>query len=503
MPFNSVFAWFIGKRLNRIQFYRNSPIEAQQEVYSFLNKNLCNTSFFKETCSTSGKKKHSLDVLELQDYDSLKPYIDRALKGEQNVLWKGKTSWFAKSSGTTANNKKLLPVTEHSLRQNHYANGKDLLAQYYNNLPDRKLFNAKHLVIGGTGDITNTKNGIFIGDLSAIIINNLPWWTEWRRAPSKEIALQGDWEIKLENMAKAVQKENICIVAGMPSWTILLMEKVLSISGKKSLKEIWPNFELYIHGGMHIEPYEEKLRSLCGTLNVQFIESYNASEGYFGWQDQLQEKDLLLATYSGIYYEFIPMSTFQGRTSKTILKLHEITVGVEYALVISTSAGLWRYIIGDTITFTSLLPFRFKVTGRTSHFINAFGEKLIEIHAEKAIQKAATETNGLVANFTVAPTFFEDGKAGCHEWLIEFNSQPNSIPQFEKWVDIELKALNDDYNIKREKALNIGPPKFVYIGNNAFEKWLKSNGKLGGQHKIPRLSNNRIILEQILTFERT
>ena len=500
MAFNSVFAWFIGRRMSRIDFYRNKPIESQKSTLDYLNYNLSKTIYFQEHSDRFNEC--NLTNLQLQNYDSLKPYIDKTINGEENILWPGLTTWFAKTSGTSSHSKKLIPVTPDFLENNHYANGKDLLAQYYSLLPNRKLFNAKHLIIGGTGEINENNDGKFIGDLSAIIINNLPWWTEMRRTPAKEIALNGNWEHKLEHMAKAVINENVCIIAGMPSWTTILAKKILKISGKKSLKEVWPNLELYIHGGMNIGPYKRKLVDLFGSVKVNFFESYNASEGYFGMQDQLNSDEMLLMTHSNIFYEFIPMHEFDGIKSSTVLRLEHVETGIEYALVISNSSGLWRYIIGDTIKFTSIYPFRFKITGRTTNYINSFGEKLIEIQVEKAIEKAVEYFDIELSNYTVGPNFDNNSSVGNHQWLMEFEREPQNRIDFEKFVDEEIMKLNDDYKTKRNSGLNIGFPTFHYLKRGTFKTWLKKNNKLGGQHKIPRLSNNREIVEQILNLER-
>ncbi|NBX79335.1 MAG: hypothetical protein EBQ94_02980 [Flavobacteriales bacterium] len=498
MPFNAIFSWFIGKLQPRINNYRDFPIECQAETFQFLLENGSKTRFGKEfniqadlTLEDFQKK------VPLQDYGTLKPLIDKSIEGEENLLWPGKTSWFAKSSGTTADRIKILPITKDSLFENHYAGGKDLLAQYYTNLPNRKLYNAKHLIIGGSGELKTNEDGVFIGDLSAIIINNLPWWTELRRSPKKEIALLGNWEEKLNRMAKAVIDENICIIAGVPSWTSLLLKKVLQISEKKTILEVWPNLELYIHGGMNFAPYQFTFEKLIGGP-INYVESYNSSEGYFGLQDQLNSKDLLLLTQSQAFYEFIPMSDFNGLQSKNVVGLKDVQIQEEYALVITTSSGLWRYIIGDTVRFTSTSPYRFVVSGRISHFINAFGEKLIVEHAEKAIANACAANQSSIIDFTVAPAFFENTKTGCHEWIIEFEEAPEDLENFKVLLDSELKKQNADYDAKRFESLNIDFPIVHFVPKGTFQEWLKSKGKLGGQHKVPRLMNDRTILEQIL-----
>lgn len=497
MPFNTIFSWYIGKRVPRIEHYRNQAITAQKDVLSFLVTKAQNTSYLKQFSLKVDTYPAFRNSVPLSDYGTLKPLIDRSIQGETDLLWPGKTSWFAKSSGTTADRIKLLPITEDLLFQNHYAGGKDLLAQYYANFPKRKLYNAKHLIIGGSGESIENESGAFIGDLSAIIIQHLPFWTEARRTPKKEIALIGDWEEKLDKMAHSVIDENICIIAGVPSWTSILLKKVLQISGKSSIAELWPNLELYIHGGVNFAPYAYTFQQLIGK-EINYVESYNASEGYFGFQDQIDSKEMLLMTDSAVFFEFIPMESFKGIDSENVLSLEEIEPNVDYAVVISTCAGLWRYIIGDTICFSSIQPFRFHVTGRTSHYINAFGEKMIVEHVEKAITGVCNTHQCTIADFTVAPYFCENQQTGGHEWLIEFDQQPTNFKAFEIDLDQVLKEVNSDYEAKRFKDLNIAFPKFTYAPKNTFQRWLKSNGKLGGQHKIPRLSNDRKILEQIL-----
>lgn len=501
MPFNSVFSWLIGRRMARINDYRQNPIPNQFKTFHFLIQKGKETVYgqkigLPEVVDIGSFQQH----VPLSDYGTLKPYIDASIHGAETQLWPGKTSWFAKSSGTTADRIKILPITEDSLLQNHYANGKDLLAQYYANHSKRKLYNAKHLIIGGSGKIDQSEEGIFIGDLSAIIINHLPTWTELRRTPKKDIALLENWEEKLERMAESVLNENICIIAGIPSWTLLLLKKVLEKSGKNSIVEVWPNLELYIHGGMSFKPYQEAFHDILQIPSMNYVESYNSSEGYFGLQDQIDSKELLLLTNSQVFYEFIPMTEFEGLDSKTVITLENVETDKEYALVITTSSGLWRYIIGDTVRFSQLHPFRFVVSGRTTHYINAFGEKLIMEHAEKAISTAALRTNAQISDYTAAPYFNEKKVVGGHHWLIEFREEPNDESLFLAELDRLLKAENADYDAKRKDNINIGYPKLTTVPSGTFHLWLKSKGKLGGQHKVPRLMNDDRLLNEILAL---
>lgn len=503
MPFNSVFSWLIGRRMARINDYRQNPISNQLNTFNFLLENGKKTVYGQKIGLT---EVDGIDTFQrnipLSDYGTLKSYIEASIRGEESQLWPGKTSWFAKSSGTTADRIKILPITQDSLLHNHYANGKDLLAQYYANHSKRKLYNAKHLIIGGSGKIEQSEEGVFIGDLSAIIINHLPTWTELRRTPKKDIALLENWEEKLERMAESVLNENICIIAGIPSWTLLLLKKVLEKSGKKSIVEVWPNLELYIHGGMSFQPYQAAFQEILQIPTMNYVESYNSSEGYFGLQDQTTSKELLLLTNSQVFYEFIPMKEFDGLDSKTIVSLENVEVNKEYALVITTSSGLWRYIIGDTVRFSEIHPFRFVVSGRTSHYINAFGEKLIIEHAEKAISTAAQRTNAQISDYTAAPYFDEENVIGGHHWVIEFREQPEDEQQFLQELDQLLKEENADYDAKRKDNINIGYPKMTKVPSGTFHLWLKSKGKLGGQHKVPRLMNDDRLLNDILTLTR-
>lgn len=497
MPFNTIFSWLIGKRMTRISDYRDYPHKNQKKVFEYLIQKLSKTDFgFENQISEKISFTEFKSKIPLQDYGSLQPQIDKTIEGHQNILWPGKINWFAKSSGTSSGRAKILPISTELLKENHYAGGKDLLAQYYANHPKRKLYNVKHLIIGGSGQILKDVDGAFIGDLSAIIINHLPTWTEVRRTPKKEIALLGNWEEKLEKMAHSVIHENVGIIAGIPSWTSLLLKKVLQISGKKTIHEVWPNLELYIHGGMNLNPYKKLFTKLIG-VDINYVESYNASEGYFGMQDQANKEELLLLTNSQIFYEFIPVSEFKNLDSKTI-PLNEVAVGQEYALVISTSAGLWRYIIGDTIRFTSVNPYRFNVSGRTSHYINSFGEKMIVDHVENAIAKVCNENNAQIQDYTVAPFFNFDSATGGHEWMIEFESEPKDLELFKISLDNELKIANADYEAKRSKNINIEFPRFIFVPKGTFYEWFRKQKKLGGQHKIPRLKNDREIIEQLL-----
>lgn len=501
MPFNSIFSWIIKKRIHQIDLFKQYPLEVQEELRLKLVESAKNTVWGKShRFSTIKSYTDFKNAVPLQEYNSLFPFIQRAMDGELNVLWPKKTNWFAKSSGTTEAKSKFIPVTKDSLEECHYKGGKDLLALYYNNHPKRKLYNGKHLIIGGSAQINQLSTDSYFGDLSAIIVKNLPFWAEIRRTPSKEIALMSEWESKIEKMARSTINEDVLIIAGVPSWTMVLAKKVLEISGKSNLKEVWPNLELFMHGGVSFEPYKNEFQRLIPDKTMNYVETYNASEGFFGIQDQLDSNELLLMLDYGIYYEFIPMSSFDGVNSKEVCNLENVELHKNYALVISSNGGLWRYIIGDTIQFTSLKPFRFKITGRTKQYINTFGEEIIVDNAEKAIAFACEQTNSQLKEFTAGPIYMQEGQKGGHEWLIEFTKAPENKALFGSLLDEKLCELNSDYAAKRAYNLVLQAPLIQELPEGTFNKWLKSIEKLGGQNKVPRLSNNRQIIEEVIAI---
>lgn len=499
MPFNSIFAWVMKKRLHQIDLFRKYPLEVQEELLERMLSGAAKTEFGLLYDFHSIKDYEAFrTAIPLQDYDSLKPWIDRLMTGEQNLLWPQDTKWFAKSSGTTSDRSKFIPVTRESLEECHYKGGKDLLALYYENYPNRKLYNGKHLIVGGSAQVLPLTHDAYQGDLSAIILKNLPWWAEIRRTPSREIALMSEWESKIEKMALSTINEDVYIIAGVPSWTLVLANKILEITGKKHLREVWPNLELFMHGGVSFEPYREAFRQLIPFDDMNYVETYNASEGFFGIQDVAGLNELLLMLDYGIYYEFIPMNTFEGCDSKIVINLQEVETDVEYALVISTNGGLWRYILGDTIRFTSTRPFRFKITGRTRSFINAFGEEVIVNNSDQAIAEACQKTNAQIREYTVAPVYMKDQEKGRHEWIIEFIREPDDKQRFEWILDETLRSINSDYDAKRMNNMALDFPLIHHVSPGTFDEWLRTQGKLGGQHKVPRLSNNREIVEQLL-----
>lgn len=498
MAVNAIFSWIIKKRIHQIELFQKYPFEVQEEWFWRLIESASSTAWgkahkYSEIISYSDFKKH----VPLQDYSTLKPYIDRMIAGEPNVLWNSEIKWFAKSSGTTSDKSKYIPVSVESLEDCHYRGGKDLIGIYYDNYPDANLYGGKHLVVGGSSRPIGHEDNIYFGDLSAIILKNLPYWAEQKRTPSREIALMDNWEEKVLAIAESTIKEDVVLVTGVPSWTLVIFNKILEITGKKHIHEVWPNLECFMHGGVKFDPYRDAFKKILpGRMN--YIESYNASEGYFGIQDQIDSSDLLLMLDYGIFYEFIPMASFSGLDSKDVVSIEDVEVGINYALVISTNGGLWRYIIGDTIQFTEKEPYRIVITGRTTQFINAFGEELIVGNTDVAIAEACRLCNAQIRDYSAAPMYMEeDAKGGSHEWLVEFEIAPDSMHEFSVHLDTELKKLNSDYEAKRTGDIALGFPLVRKLPHGTFEYWLKSKGKLGGQHKVPRLSNERKIIEEI------
>ncbi len=494
---NTVLTWFIQQRIPQIEENSSYPIETQVRLLerlirvskdtewgeTFDYKNITNEKDFKQK-------------VPLQDYESLKGFIYRMMNGEENILWPGEIKWFAKSSGTTNDKSKLIPVSEDAFNQCHFKAGKDMLSLFLKNKPDSEIFTGKALVLGGSHQQSNSEMTARYGDLSALLIENLPLWADLYRVPEKTIALMEDWENKLEKMAKTTIPLNITSISGVPTWTLLLMRKVLELCGKSNILEVWPNLEVYFHGAVNFSPYREQFKALIPSPRMYYLETYNASEGFFGIQDEYNSDELLLLLDYGIYYEFLPLALLGVENPET-LSLKEVEIGKVYALIISTNSGLWRYQLGDTIRFTSLNPHRIQITGRTKQFINAFGEELMVDNAEKAMAFACSETSSLVREYTVAPLFFPEKNNGLHEWLIEFEQEPENMTRFSEILDQKLKGLNSDYEAKRHKNMALEAPLIHKAKPGTFYNWLKGKGKLGGQNKIPRLSNNRIYFEQI------
>jgi len=499
---NSVFSWLIKKRIHQIELFMKYPINVQNELLQKLVYEARNTEWGKKHDFKNIKNYNDyINKVPLQNYESLQTLILRIKQGEQNVLWHSEIKWFAKSSGTTTGKSKFIPVSKESLEDCHYKGGKDLLAIYHNNHPKTKLIVGKTLVVGGSSKLNPFSETSYYGDLSAIIMKNFPFWVEQRRVPEMEIALMENWDEKIEKMANSTSKEDVSNISGVPSWTLLLLNRILEINKTDSLFDIWPNLELYMHGGVNFSPYQKQFERIIPSSKMNYYESYNASEGYFGIQDQQKSNEMLLMLDYGIFYEFIPFEN-TNEEQPTTVALENVELNKIYEMVITTNAGLWRYRLGDTIEFTCLNPFRIKIIGRTKQFINAFGEELMVDNAEKAITEACDKTQAIIKDYTVAPFFLEGNNAGKHQWLIEFEKKPADVALFGYFLDEALKKLNSDYEAKRFSNMILAEPEILILEKNTFYNWLKSKNKLGGQHKVPRLSNNRKLLEEILNLAR-
>ncbi len=498
---NTFVAWLFKSRLGQIDNFKQNPITVQDSIFRQLIDAGKKTGFGKEFHFSKIKTYEDFArQVPVNDYEGLKPYIDKTMKGTQNVIWNTDIKWFAKSSGTTSSRSKYIPVTTESLEECHYKGGKDMISLFLSNNPDSKVFLGKSLTIGGALETNplNPDGTARAGDISAVIMQNLPIWAQFIRTPSLETALMGEWETKIDKMANETMNENVTSIAGVPTWTIVLIQKILELKKAKNILEVWPNLEVFFHGAVAFGPYRNLFRELIPSDKMQYMETYNASEGFFGLQDQKDSDELLLLLDYGIFYEFIPMEELD-KENPQVISLADVKVGKNYALVISTNAGLWRYKIGDTVKFTSTYPFRFHISGRTRHFINAFGEEVIVENAEKAIELACEATGATIANFTAAPVYFDSsGSKGAHEWVIEFRTAPKDLNQFKELLDQSLRKINSDYDAKRYKDLALNAPIIHQAPEGLFQSWLGKRGKLGGQYKVPRLSNNREYLDEIL-----
>jgi hypothetical protein len=502
MPFpivNSIISWFLKKRKHQMELFLKYPIDVQNELlFKLLYKAKDTEVGLQYKFESINSYKEFAKNVPIQTYESIEPLIDRTRKGEQNVFWPTPIKWFAKSSGTTNAKSKFIPVSEEALENCHFKAGKDMLGLYINNNPEAQLFTGKGLRLGGSSAVYEDNNSYF-GDLSAIIIENLPFWADFSSAPKQETALMSEWETKMAAIVDETIDEDITSLVGVPSWMLVLLNRVLEKTGKSNILEVWPNLEVYFHGGVNFNPYREQFKKIIPKKDFKYFETYNASEGFFAIQDVNHSLDLLLMLDYGIFYEFIPMDEFDNENSKAI-PLSEVKLKVNYALVITTNGGLWRYLIGDTIKFTCLKPYRIRITGRTKHFINVFGEELIIENAENALKQACLKTKAEVSEYTVAPIFMSEKNSGGHEWIIEFKKKPENLNYFTELLDNALKAANSDYEAKRYNNLTLAMPKINVARTGLFYDWLKQHGKLGGQHKVPRLSNTRNHLEEILAL---
>jgi len=475
------------------------PHEVQEEWFKKLLVNARDTEWGKkyDYRSISSLKEYK-ERVPINDYDTLKPYINKLRKGEQNILWNSEIKLFAKSSGTTSDKSKYIPVSQEALEECHYKGGKDMLSIYCNNYPNNYMFAGRGLAMGGSHRITEINNeNYYDGDLSALIVQNLPYWAEFIRVPKRSVALMDDWESKIEKMATSTINHNVTNILGVPSWTLLLLRRILEITGKRNILEVWPNMEVFFHGGVNFSPYKKQFEELIPSDEMNYMETYSASEGFFGLQDKTDSDELLLMLDYGIYYEFLPTDQLETEPPKA-LSLDEVEQEKNYALVISTNAGLWRYLIGDIVKFTSLNPYRIRITGRTKNFINSVGEEVIVDNAVKALAIACKKCNAVINEFSAAPVYFKPGENAAHEWLIEFEKPPENIEYFAETLDNALKSLNSDYEAKRYHNMVLRPPVIKQMPAKTFYNWLKKKNKLGGQHKVPRLSNDRKYVDEIL-----
>ena len=499
MPFpiiNSIASWVLKQRIHQIELFLKYPHEVQEELMMNLIRSAEETVMGHKYDFASIKSYQTFsERIPVSTYEDLEPMIELTRKGAQNVFWNTPIKWFAKSSGTTNAKSKFIPVSNEALEDCHYKGSKDLLCMYLNNNENSEMFLGKSLRLGGSSQIYE-KNNSYFGDLSAILIENMPIWAEFSSTPSSKISLMSEWESKLAAIINETKIENVTSFAGVPSWMLVLLHRIMTETGKDNLFELWPNLEVYFHGGVSFEPYREQYKKILPKTDFKYYEIYNASEGFFAIQDLNYSNDLLLMLDYGIFYEFIPMETF-GTPEQKVIRLADVELFKNYAVVITTNAGLWRYLIGDTIRFTSLDPYRIRVSGRTKHHINVFGEELMVENTDRALAKTCATLDCEIKDYTVAPIFMKDKEKGAHEWMIEFKKQPSDMALFQKTLDENLQEVNSDYEAKRYNNMTLNQLKVNIARENLFYDWLAANDKLGGQHKIPRLSNRRDYLEQL------
>ena len=499
--FNSIASWLLKKRYHQIELFLKYPEEVQDEVLHQLLSFAEDTEIGKKYDFESINNYETfIERVPIVCYEEVEPMIERSRRGEQNIFWPTTIKWFAKSSGTTNAKSKFIPVSSEALEDCHYKSSKDLLCLYLNNNENSQLFTGKSLRLGGSKELYQD-NGTIFGDLSAILIDNMPFWAELSSTPSNKVSLMSEWETKLQAIIRESVQENVTSLAGVPSWMLVLLNNVLEETGKDHLSQVWENLEVYFHGGVSFNPYMDQYSKLLPRKNFNYYEIYNASEGFFAIQDRNHADDLLLMLDYGIFYEFIPMETY-GTDEQITLPLWKVKIDQNYAVIITTNAGLWRYKIGDTVRFTSINPYRIKVTGRTKHHINVFGEELIIENAEEALKTICKKTGSEIKDYTVAPIFMDGKEKGAHEWIIEFRTAPEELAYFTEILDNALKSLNSDYEAKRYNNITLKLPKVHIARQNLFYDWLKSKDKLGGQHKIPRLSNKRDYIEELLQMNK-
>lgn len=494
---NSILTAFYSRRLKAIDRFRRHPWEVQAEQFRLLMSYGAQTEYFKRYGMGAFASITDFQrCIPVVGYDELQHDIERVRQGEENLLWPGRTYWFAKSSGTTGDRSKYIPVTQESLKQCHFRGGKDVMAVFAYHNPDSKAFDGKSLTLGGSHRLDSMGGGAQSGDLSAILIHNAPKWVNLVREPSMQIALIPDFEQKVEAICRRCSKQRITSFAGVPSWNLVLMNRMLEYTGENNLLEVWPDLSLFIHGGVSFAPYREQYKRLIPSGQMKYMETYNASEGFFALQDNLSTPDMLLMLDYGIFYEFLPIRDLD--TPEKAVTLADVETGVNYAMIISTNGGLWRYMIGDTVEFTSLAPYKVRITGRTKSYINAFGEEIIIDNAERAVAAACAATGAKVLDYTAAPVFMEGKAKGGHEWFVEFGTMPSDVMLFVEVLDKTLQEVNSDYAAKRFRNTTLMPPQLVVARKGTFYRWMQEREKLGGQNKVPRLANDRRYIDELL-----
>ncbi len=498
---NSVFKWYIKQHISKVRRYLEYPVEVQDIWFKSLLQKGKSTVWGEIHSYKDIKTKQDFkEQVPISTYEDLKPFIERMMMGEPDVLWPGVVKWFSKSSGTTSAKSKYIPVTDENLKECHLRGAHDVMSSWYVN-NDAKIFEGKNLVMGGSFHAYEHHKDTLIGDVSAIMIEHMPAYARFFNTPDIETTLMSNYEEKLERMVKVASKEDVTTMIGVPTWTLLLFQKILDYTGKKNLLEVWPNFEVYMHGGVSFTPYKQQFQELLPSSKVGYLNVYNASEGFFAAQleNEAKENEMSLLLDNGVYYEFLPVSEMGNPDARTV-ELEDVEIGQNYAIVVTTNAGLWRYMPGDTVKFTSVFPFKIQITGRTQHHINVFGEEVMVDNTDKAVSMTCSALKSVVKDYTVAPVFMENSQKGGHEWLIEFGKAPDNLEAFAELLDSNLQRVNSDYEAKRFKSLAIDRLKINPVPENTFYNWLKSKGKIGGQHKVPRLSNERVYLEEILAF---
>ncbi len=491
---------FLAHRREAIDFFMRHPQEVQQRQLEQLLRQAQQTAFGLEYgFGTIRQYDQFVSRVPVNDYDRFESLIARSRAGQRNVTWPGEIAWFAKSSGTTGSKSKFIPVTTEGLQRCHLQGPRDVIALYLSLYPQSRLFSGKTLTLGGSHRLESTGGHAQEGDLSAILIENTPWWADWRRAPRTATALIPDFEQKVQAICRETVHQRITAFAGVPSWNMVMLNKVLEYTGKENILEVWPHMELFMHGGMNFKPYREQYRRLFPSDSMRYMETYNASEGFFAIQNEPDRDDMLLMLDYGVYYEFLPMQSLHDPSQA--VPLEGVKTGVNYALIISTCNGLWRYLIGDTVEFTSLSPYKIRITGRTKHFINAFGEEVIVDNAETALKAACDATGAQISDYTAGPIYMHDKTKGSHQWLVEFSRRPDDLERFTDLLDEALQRVNSDYEAKRFKDTTLLRPTLTVLPEGTFYRWMKSRGKAGGQNKVPRLCNDRTYIDQLLALK--